>query len=407
MDREAFTRLVKEALMHLWDHAYLQAHPLSSLLAVDDEDRVGGVTLHRVLMEELESLRPPLRIPPTAPSWRPYRALYLRYVENLDAAQAAQEMAISPRQLRRDHARGLYALTERLWKRYQLLSQGGGMDSAGGRLLNQELERLESASLGRLTVIESVIHSALSTITELASQRSISVAVDLPVPTPVVSMGRVVFRQALLNVLTHLLHCGHDGAIQIAVQQAEQDLILRITYKGAMEISKFLYDDERLEVASRLLEGQRGRLRVVSEQVLVNPVIELVLPAQRPLTVLVVDDNPDVIQLFQRYLAGSVYRVVGATDSREAMRLALAELPFAIILDVMMPEQDGWELLQNLKNHPQTACISIVVCSVLRERDLAISLGADDFIAKPIMYQDLLSALAKCRSRQACAERRG
>ncbi|GAB4566085.1 MAG: hypothetical protein Kow0047_17200 [Anaerolineae bacterium] len=404
MDREVFARLVKEALTHLYDHAYLQAHPLSALLAAEGEVPIGGMTLHRVLMEELEALRPSPRIPPTAPPWRPYRALYLRYVENRDAAQAAEEMAISPRQLRREHAKGLQALTERLWKRYLLVSQGSRVDGAEGRLLSQEVERLEAASSERLTAVEPAIHSVLSTIAELASQRRVSVAVDIQPPAPVISVGRVVFRQALLSIMTHLLHRGHDGAIQITARQSEQHLILRITYRGALEEEGASYDDERLEVASRLLNGQGGQLRIVNDQA---PVIELVLPAQRPPAVLVVDDNPDVIQLFQRYLAGSVYRVVGATDSREAMRLALEEQPHAITLDVMMPDQDGWELLQNLKNHPRTARIPVIVCSVLRERELALSLGADEFIAKPVAYQDLLTALARCQSRPARAEHRG
>jgi CheY-like chemotaxis protein len=111
--------------------------------------------------------------------------------------------------------------------------------------------------------------------------------------------------------------------------------------------------------------------------------------------VLVIDDNPEVIQLFQRYLGGGAYYVVGATTSQEALRLTREIRPHAITLDVMMPTQDGWEILQNLKNHPATKDIPVIVCSVLREHELALSLGAADFLAKPITQQMLLMALTR------------
>jgi CheY-like chemotaxis protein len=61
----------------------------------------------------------------------------------------------------------------------------------------------------------------------------------------------------------------------------------------------------------------------------------------------------------------------------------------------MMPSQDGWQILQQLKSLREARDIPIIVCSVLRERALALSLGAADFLVKPITQQALLSALAK------------
>jgi CheY-like chemotaxis protein len=61
----------------------------------------------------------------------------------------------------------------------------------------------------------------------------------------------------------------------------------------------------------------------------------------------------------------------------------------------MIPEMDGWEVLQRLRNHPQTASIPIIICSVLDSPELAYSLGASLFLSKPIGRDDILNALHK------------
>jgi CheY-like chemotaxis protein len=67
--------------------------------------------------------------------------------------------------------------------------------------------------------------------------------------------------------------------------------------------------------------------------------------------------------------------------------------PNAIILDVMMPEQDGWETLILFKAHPLTAAIPVIVVTILTDRELALSLGAADFLHKPVSREQLLAAL--------------
>jgi CheY-like chemotaxis protein len=67
--------------------------------------------------------------------------------------------------------------------------------------------------------------------------------------------------------------------------------------------------------------------------------------------------------------------------------------PAAILLDVMMPAMDGWEVLQALQTNPQTGTVPVIICSVFNDPDLAYSLGADRFLAKPINRDDVLDAL--------------
>jgi CheY-like chemotaxis protein len=113
--------------------------------------------------------------------------------------------------------------------------------------------------------------------------------------------------------------------------------------------------------------------------------------------VLVIDDNAGLIELLQRYLTGEPYEVMGASDGREGLFLASERRPDVIVLDIMMPQQDGWEVLQRLKTQEKTRDIPVIVCSVLNDPELAFSLGACEFLAKPVTRDRLLTALKRCQ----------
>jgi CheY-like chemotaxis protein len=122
------------------------------------------------------------------------------------------------------------------------------------------------------------------------------------------------------------------------------------------------------------------------------------LPIAQP-TVLVVDDNEDVLELMGRYLTSLHYRFATASTAEEAFDQARCLQPYAITLDLMMPDRDGWALLQILLNDPETRHIPLIVCSVLRQKGLALSLGATAFLQKPVSQQALLAVLALLQKR--------
>lgn len=405
MDRNTFSQLVRDALAHLYDHAYLQRHPLAGLLVADPAQELSGLTLHRVLLEAIEALRPSPRVPPTTPAWRPYLALFSRYVDGLHPRQVAQELGISPRQFRREQLKGLEALTDLLWARYLQLQGVSEPEELPHSQLNAEVARLGTASSDSITPIRATVQGVLSTLAKLAARQHVSLAATLPADLPPVSVDRVVLRQILLNVLTHILDRGADSSVELSARLVGQEVELTIEHRGEVPVPPSVAPgDDRLAVVTRLVEMQGGQMSLTEKS---GFTVRLLLPVRHPPTVLVIDDNPDVIQLFQRYLSGGAYHVVGAITSQEALRLAQELRPHAITLDVMMPTQDGWEILQNLKNHPTTKDIPVIVCSVLRERDLALSLGAADFLAKPITQEMLLKALARCGSGSAGAAHPG
>jgi CheY-like chemotaxis protein len=111
--------------------------------------------------------------------------------------------------------------------------------------------------------------------------------------------------------------------------------------------------------------------------------------------VLAVDDDPGVISLYRRYLEREGYQVIGVTSSEDVLQKVAEFQPFAITLDVLMPNKDGWQVLRELKECPQTQRVPIIICSIVSNEGLGFSLGAADYLVKPIMEEELLAALSR------------
>jgi len=109
--------------------------------------------------------------------------------------------------------------------------------------------------------------------------------------------------------------------------------------------------------------------------------------------VLAIDDDPQVIGLYERYLTPQGYYVVPLTDPSKAKEHVLRIKPYAITLDIMMPNKDGWTVLTDLKSDPLTRDYPVIICSIMEQADKGFSLGAADYLVKPILEEDLVSAL--------------
>ena len=113
--------------------------------------------------------------------------------------------------------------------------------------------------------------------------------------------------------------------------------------------------------------------------------------------VLVIDDDPAVREVVQRFLVREGFRVATAAGGEEGLRLARDLQPDAITLDVMMPGMDGWAVLTALKGDAATASIPVVMLTMLDDRSLGYALGAADYLTKPVDRERLLAALAPHR----------
>jgi CheY-like chemotaxis protein len=108
-----------------------------------------------------------------------------------------------------------------------------------------------------------------------------------------------------------------------------------------------------------------------------------------------VDDDEGVRRLFAYELIGLGIRVLEAKDGRTAVEIATTEKPDAILLDVLMPGVDGWETLRLLKQRPETRNIPVVILSVVDNRAFGLSLGAFDYLVKPVDVSALVDSLSR------------
>ena len=106
-----------------------------------------------------------------------------------------------------------------------------------------------------------------------------------------------------------------------------------------------------------------------------------------------IDDMPDALEMMADILTNAGYRVATAASGAEGITRARQLQPDLITLDVMMPGIDGWQVLRALKDEPRTRNIPVVIVSVINNRPLAMSLGAQDPLAKPFDTARLVKAL--------------
>jgi K+-sensing histidine kinase KdpD/DNA-binding response OmpR family regulator len=126
-----------------------------------------------------------------------------------------------------------------------------------------------------------------------------------------------------------------------------------------------------------------------------SPGIVQHLPVGEKPVVLAIDDDPDAIYLLQESLTDAGYKVVAATTGEDGLAMARELRPLAITLDVMMPNKDGWEVLNELKSDPLTSEIPIIMLSIVDNKALGFKLGATDYILKPLDGDAILAALKR------------
>ena len=112
--------------------------------------------------------------------------------------------------------------------------------------------------------------------------------------------------------------------------------------------------------------------------------------------ILLVEDNEVDLEMLSRRLVNSGYEVIAAINGQQALDKVAAESPELIILDIGLPDIDGWEVARRLKAGPDTRSIPIIVLTaytVIESREKALETGCDDFETKPIEYDGLLKKI--------------
>lgn len=390
MNEIEFRKHIKDAFEHLYDTAYLGAHPLvAELVEMPDGTRAARAQkLRSILKAAIEEIRPQQDLPSTAPEWRSYHALRYRYTQGMAMAQVENTLGISQRQLQRDFHKGLDAVTALL---EEMRVTGGEAKKEFVVNTTNQVEALRNEMKDWQLVrepaqVETLIESAQKMLQPLMGDQAQTVGVELPAELKPVLVDSTLTRQALFQLLRLLVSTAR-GAIVLRATPIEKQIKIYLDASAPLDTNA-----EDWQMAQLLIERQGGTLMPENAER-----IAITLPQANPPRVLVIDDNRALHELFERYLTPNFYQVVHAYSGAEAMQTALETLPDVILLDVMMPATDGWQVLDQLTKHASTRAIPIVVCSVLKEPALATSLGARAYLKKPVARLELLETLARLR----------
>jgi signal transduction histidine kinase/DNA-binding response OmpR family regulator len=294
-----------------------------------------------------------------------------------------------------------------------------------------DLARVEAGRLDLKPVrfdLDDLVGQTVANVRPLADQKRLTVVQTLAPVAIDADPGRV--RQIALNLLSNAIKFTEPGGeirvslaadgpehvrltvsdSGIGIDQGDIDRIFEAFQQGSGNGDRAHLEGTGLGLAltRQLVEAHGGTISVRSE-VGTGSEFSVVLPANpaaaalepapdvvagRP-TVLVIEDDPAAQELLRVHLEGAGYGVVVTGNGRQGLEWLSQVRPDAVILDILLPEMDGWEILQRLKADPATRSIPVMVVSVVDDRQLGLALGAVDYLVKPVSRELLLESIGR------------
>lgn len=309
------------------------------------------------------------------------------------------------------------------------------------RLINDILD-LSKIEAGRMDVVledfllEDLIAEVNASVPPLIVNKNIEFKVIKQTDTQKIintDKGKVI--QVLINLLGNAVKFTNDGFVELKISNVDNsELIFEVTDTGigmSEEDQKIIFEEFRqidgtttrkysgtglgLAICKKIAELMNGSISVQSQKgkgstftftiplVVVDQKKKKVLPhlnveklnKNRQHPILVIDDDPDVRYTIGQYLNSKGYEVEYAEDGELGIQKAITLQPFAITLDIMLPRKDGWSVLKELKENPQTEDIPVILVSIISDKNLGYGLGAYEYIVKPISSEKLSHAFNK------------
>ncbi len=286
--------------------------------------------------------------------------------------------------------------------------------------------------------VETTVEDIVNSLGPMAQKKNISFRTEISENLPKIQSDEKRVHQILLNLIGNAVKFTEKGEVTVTADISNDKIALKVSDTGigiagkdlasifeefqqvdgstsrrhegtglglaiAFKASKKLGGD--LSVASKPGQGATFTLTLPvkwqgeSEQV--EPLNSISQPevTEDLKTVLVVDDDPKTLDLISGYISREGYNTLTATSGPKALSLAKAHRPFAITLDLIMPEMDGFETLQHLKNDPETSNIPVIIVSVSSDGETGLTLGAVGYVAKPVIRNELIKEIEKACSK--------
>jgi len=287
--------------------------------------------------------------------------------------------------------------------------------------------------------VRPLIDDVVSTIQPLIEKNANVLEVSCPPEVGVMIADVTKVRQGLFNLLSNASKFTNQGRITLTVtrnqgegvemvrfavkdtgigmtQQQLGKLFQAFSQADASTTRKYGGTGLGLAISRKFCQMMGGDIVVESEYghgttftmlvpaVVIDPKAEAEAPAapvEPPepagTPVLVIDDDPTVHDLMKRFLGKEGFRVISALSGEEGLRLAREAPPDVIVLDIQMPGMDGWAVLQVLKADARLRDVPVVLVTMMDQKNLGFSLGANDYLMKPVDRERVAAVLRKYR----------
>ena len=387
---EYFEENMRDLLVNLYDYLKLIDNPVAQRLAAGSPGGDRALVARQMVLAAIEDMKSGTSAQLISRQNRLYNILLLRYVEEQPTNEILGQLALSERQYYREHQRAIQTISRIVWDRHY--ADAASEPDAPSTLV-EELDYLQLAARNKAFDPTEVILSAMQATHVIAEQKGLALRLEEVRSEIALNVALPVFRQFFILILNRLIEStDRGGRIKVVLRARESSPVIEVSsnklitsnaaFLGALQTdATFRELKKRLNADLRASRDEKGPAGII-------------LRFDREVRkILIVDDNPDTISLFKRYLANLPYQLLSAQDEKDAIAIARKTPLACIILDIMLPETDGWQILQTCKSHPTTEHIPVLICSVLEMKDLAASLGADGYIKKPPSRDEFLAVL--------------
>jgi CheY-like chemotaxis protein len=399
---EELVQQLQSALMHLYDPGYDFASDVYA--AVGCRPAEGRWPVQTAIVQAIQRLKPQATVPASSRLCLDYDVLHHRFVLGLTQEETAEYLNISTRSVQRVQREAIHLLAAGLKQQSSpvAVSATDSHEKADASLSAQE-EWLSQVRREVTSLRENAPDPECELGLTIDGVLRLALLSKLP-PIRVVPMGpqdvrvRVhapVLRQVLLRVLVELKRIAPSEEITLDAGVEHDEAWISFAAKPAG--MQYAID---VALFHELLAPYGGSVQpnVAEGRIAITVRVPRAVHFARKYRVLIVDDNDDLVSVYAAYCAGTAFELVPICEGRQVFQTIAAAKPDAIVLDVILPDVDGWDLLMDLHANPASRTIPIVVCSVIDDERLALALGATLCLRKPVRQEQFLGALQRAIS---------